>query len=116
MRNNYCSRYQKLVYPLLLSFLVLSGCISLSSTPINKILENPRDFGGKQVTVSGEVTEIFSLFVMKYFVIRDKSGEIVVVTNRPLPRKDTKIKVTGKVEEAFSIADKQLIVIVESEK
>lgn len=116
MGNNNCGRYQKVVYPLLLCVLVLSGCSGMLSTPINKILENPRDFGGKQVAVSGEVTEIFSLFVIKYFVVRDKTGEIAVVTNRPLPKKGETIKVKGKVEEAFSIADKQLIVLIESEK
>jgi hypothetical protein len=113
MRNNNCGRYQKVVYPLLL-LVLLSGCGSMSSTPINKIMENPRVYSGKQVMVSGEVTEIFSLFVIKYFLVRDKTGEIAVITDRPLPRKDVKIKVKGRVEEAFSIGDKQLIVIVES--
>jgi hypothetical protein len=51
---------------------------------------------------------------MKYFMVKDKTGEIVVVTKRPLPREGTAIKVTGTVREAFSIADKQVIVIVEN--
>jgi cytochrome c-type biogenesis protein CcmE len=94
--------------------LLLIGCNT--STPINKILENPRDYAGKPVKISGEVTEVFSLVVVKYFVVKDKTGEITVVTKRPLPREGTEITVKGTVQEAFSIGDKQLIVIVENEK
>ena len=93
--------------------LISIACEAVTSTPIAKIIENPRDYDGKTVTISGEVAEIFSLFVVKYFVVKDKTGEIVVITERPLPKQGTKIKVKGTVEEAFSIGDKQLIVIVE---
>ena len=95
--------------------LAIVACESVVTTPIKKIIENPRDYNGKSVTISGEVTEIFSLFVIKYFVVKDKTGEIVVVTERPLPKQGSKIKMKGTVEEAFSIGDKQLIVIVEGE-
>ncbi len=93
--------------------LILTACEGTVTTPIGKIIENPRDFDGKSIAISGEVTEIFSLLVIKYFVVKDKTGEIIVVTERPLPKQGTKIKVKGTVEEAFSIGDKQLIVIVE---
>ncbi len=91
----------------------LLGCDRFFTTPIGKILENPRDYAGKTVTVSGEVTEVFSFLVIRYFIIKDKTGEIPVVTEKPLPRVGNKIKVKGTVQEAFSIGDKQLIVIVE---
>jgi hypothetical protein len=48
---------------------------------------------------------------VKYFVIRDGTGEVAVVTTRPLPKKGESIKVSGTVEEAFSIGDKQLLVV-----
>ena len=107
--------YHEVSCLILLVSLVFIGCNSIFTTPIKKIIENPRDYNGKTVTISGEVVEIFSLFVIKYFVIKDKTGEIVVVTERPLPKQGTKIKMKGTVEEAFSIGDKQLIVIVEGE-
>jgi hypothetical protein len=100
------------------AFLILllsAGCSSLMATPIKKILDNPRDYSGKPVTISGEVTEMFSLFVLKYFVVKDRSGEIVVVTQKPLPAKGSKITVKGTVQEAFSLGDQQLIVIMEKE-
>lgn len=94
--------------------LAIVACEVIASTPINKIIENPHDYSGKAVTISGEVQDAFSLLVIKYFVVKDKTGEIVVVTQRPLPKKGSKIKVKGTVEEAFSIGDEQLIVIVEN--
>ncbi|MGZ3535578.1 MAG: hypothetical protein ACXU9K_10155 [Thermodesulfobacteriota bacterium] len=97
------------------SIMVL-GCSGLFSTPIGKILENPRAYAGKTVTVSGEVTQIFSLVFIKYFKVRDETGEILIVTDRPLPKVGTKIKVKGTVQEAFSIGDQQLIVINEQMK
>jgi len=60
-----------------------------------------------------EVTEIFSLFVIKYFVVQDKTGKIAVVSDNLLPRKGTAVRVTGTVREAFSIGDQQLLVLVE---
>ncbi len=94
----------------------LSGCDSLFPTPIAKILQNPRKYEGKQVTVSGRVVESFGLVVVRYFVVKDDTGEITVVTERSLPRKGEQIKVTGRVEEAFSIGDQQLIVIKEEQE
>jgi hypothetical protein len=95
--------------------LVTLGCDQISSTSIGKIIENPRKYAGNQVTINGEVTDSFSFFVVKYFVIRDGTGEVAVVTTRPLPKKGERIKVSGTVEEAFSIGDKQLLVLVEGE-
>ena len=107
----FCERAGVLVLSLM-----LVGCTDLFSTPVKKIIDNPRDYYGKRVTVSGEVTEVFSLFVVRYFVVKDGTGEITVVTKRPLPRKGAKIKVKGIVEEAFSFGEKQAMVIVEDEE
>jgi hypothetical protein len=107
------NKISRTILIILLFSLLLYNCSSLFTTPIKKISENPRDYVGKTVTVSGEVTRVFSLFIVKYFVVKDKTGEITIVTEKPLPQVGTKIKVKGTVEEAFSIGDQQLIVIFE---
>ena len=107
---------ERVIVLVLLTILVFVGCSSLMATPIIEIRENPRAFDSKTVTVSGEVTELFSLIVIKYFVVKDSTGEIVVVTQKPLPQKGSRITVKGTVQEAFSLGDKQLIVIVEGEE
>ncbi len=87
---------------------------ALGSTKIGDIIGHPRDYADKEVTVSGEVVETFSLFVLKYFTVRDDSGEIAVVTERALPAMGEKIKVKGTVREAFSIGSKTALVLVEN--
>jgi len=93
--------------------LIVFACGSIIPTPIGNIKDNPRDYDGKIVTVEGTVKEVFSLFIVKYFVVEDDTGEIAVITAKTLPKLRQKIKVRGKVEEAFSLGDIQLIVILE---
>ncbi len=94
--------------------ITVAACDTLFPTPISDILQNPRKYEGVQVKVSGQVVDIFGLFVVRYFVIKDDTGAITVVTQRPLPNKGEHISVIGKVEEAFSLGDQQLIVIEEN--
>jgi len=104
---------------LLTSFLILfflQGCEKGyfgSPAPIKKLLENTREYDNRAVYIEGEVNEVFSLFVIKYFTVKDSTGEIIVVTDRILPKKGEKIKVRGRVAEAFSVGDKTLTVFKE---
>jgi hypothetical protein len=107
--------YMKKIAVLLIISSILISC-GLFSTPIKKIVENPRDYDGKTVTISGEVRETFSLFVVRYFIIADRTGEITVITSRPLPKEGSNIRVKGVVNEAFSLGQSQSVVIVEEEK
>jgi hypothetical protein len=103
----------KILWVMALLIFLAAACEGIGTTPIGNILDKPRDYTDKKVTVSGEVTEIFSLFVIKYFVVQDKTGQIAIVSDKPLPRKGTTARVTGTVREAFSIGDQQLLVLVE---
>ena len=68
------------------------------------------------MTIAGEVTDRASLLVVKYFRVKDKTGEIVVVTGKPLPSVGSKVRVHGEIKEAFSIGTEQMLVFVEEEK
>ncbi len=92
------------------------SCDTISTTQIKKIIENPRNYDGKSVSVSGEVADTFNVFFLKGFVVKDATGEILVITDRPLPKKGSQIKLKGVVREAFSIGDQQLIVLLEDTK
>ncbi len=81
---------------------------------IEKILSNPKAYEGKVVTIEGEVTDRTSFFiVLKFYKLRDRTGEIIVVTQKPLPEVRSKVHVTGKIDEAFSIGNQRLLVFVE---
>ena len=96
---------------LLMVFLLLSACTR--TIQIKEIIDNPREYADRKVVVEGEVSGVFSLIVIKYFLVNDGTGEIGVVTERILPQKGQKIRVTGTVKEAFSLGDQTLTILVE---
>ena len=82
-------------------------------TPIGKIIKNPRDYEGKVLTIKGTVTERVSFMFIKYFKLKDRTGEIMVITEETLPTVGKKQAVTGMVNGAFSLGGEQVIVFME---
>ncbi len=109
----------KAVIGLLIVLLVGAGAYfyftRVAHTPIGNILKDPREYDGKSLTIAGEVLDRTSLFVVKYFRVKDKTGEIVVISRRPLPSVGSKVRVTGRVQEAFSVGSEQMLVFIEDE-
>lgn len=114
--NNRHARELPAAFLMVCAFMFFMMSCSLGSTKISDILSHPREYAGKQTTISGEVTKTFSMIVVKYFVISDGSGEITVVTEKPLPAKGEKITVKGTVEEAFSLGPTTSLVLIESKE
>ena len=105
--------HQSLIVSMLAATL-LTGCVP--SPKIKDILDHPRDYAGKQVQVSGEVKSVFSLIFIKYFSIDDGTGNIAVVTEKPLPAKGEHLTVKGTVQEGFSLGDQTMTLIVEDKE
>lgn len=82
-------------------------------TPVGDILANPRDYDGKPLIIEGEVKERLSLFAFNSFVLKDSTGEILVISTKPMPQVGTKVRVHGKVHEAFSFGSFQKLVFTE---
>jgi hypothetical protein len=83
-------------------------------TRIEKILSNPKAYEEKAVNIEGEVTDRTAFFeVLKFFKVRDKTGEVIVVTKKSLPGIKSRVSVKGKINEAFSLGDQKLLVFVE---
>lgn len=85
----------------------------LTSTKIKDILDHPRNYENKEVAVYGTVTNAVSLLVVKYFEIQDDTGTIKVVTDKLLPTKGEKLKVTGSMT-AIEIGTERWIVLREN--
>ena len=81
---------------------------------IEKILSNPKTYEGKVITIEGEVTDRTSFFiVVNFYKLRDKTGEIIVVTQKSLPEVRSKVHVTGKIDGVFRIGNQKLMVFIE---
>jgi hypothetical protein len=80
--------------------LFLTACgVAYSLTPakIQDVLDHPRDFEGKDITLSGTVTNSVSLILIKYYEIQDGTGTIKIVTDKLLPSRGEKLSVTGRM-------------------
>lgn len=93
----------------------LAACAAVPARPasIKQIQDDPRTYVDRTVKVSGEVTQVFSVVVLKYFTVNDGTGSMNVVTNQVLPRKGQRIEVTGKVAELFALGSDAMLVILE---
>ena len=96
---------------LVCSCLWVSACSR--SVPIGKLQDDPRAYADRVVTIKGQVKESFSLVLMKYFVVKDDTGEIYVVTEKMLPKTGATVIIKGTVQETFSIGNSQHIVLME---
>lgn len=86
----------------------------LHPTRIEKIISNPGAYIGKEVAVEGEVTDRTSFFgALKFYKLKDKSGEIIVITEKSLPELKSTVGVKGKIDDAFPLGDRKLVVFVE---
>ncbi|MGH7833011.1 MAG: hypothetical protein ACREQK_05160 [Candidatus Binatia bacterium] len=112
-------KIQRVVIGLLLTVLLfIPACDQfnrLTATKIKDILDNPRKYENKEVTVYGTVSDEFSFLVIKYFEIKDDSGAIKVMTARTLPKKGEKLTVTGTVE-TIEIGPNRLMMIREKDE
>jgi len=87
-----------------------------TTTRIKDILDHPRDYENKEVTVYGTVTGGASLLVTKYFEIQDDTGSIKVVTDRVLPKKGEKLRVTGRMESIEFGSERAIVIREKKEK
>ena len=95
----------------LLAILVLTaGC----ATKISDIKANPAQYEGKEITVSGTVSEVFWLAILSTgaYQIDDGSGTIWVVTKVSPPEKGEKASAKGTISSGFKIGDRTLGVVI----
>ena len=79
--------------------IMLGGCGGINATPISEIIASPANFDGKEVTLHGiakDATRI-PLINMKSYVLKDDTGEIMVLTEGDLPKANEKLTVRVKV-------------------
>ncbi len=99
---------------LLLGVAFASGCAALFATKIGDIQKTPSQWDGRTVTIAGKVTGTHNLLVVKYYQVDDGTGDIAVVTNSALPHEGDRVRVKGRVEQAFALGTAHVVVIVEA--
>lgn len=105
--------FSRLAAGTLVLLAVATACATMLATRIGEINANPGKHHGEHVTLKGTVADTTDLVVVKFFMLRDESGEIAVVTSAPLPAEGAKVTVKGTVNQAFSVAGTSLVVVIE---
>lgn len=80
---------------------------------VSDLLNNPAEYLERDLKLTGDVVDRFSLIVAKYYVLDDGTGKIKVITERPFPRVGATVTVTGHLEELYSVGDMQELVLIE---
>ncbi|OGP68134.1 MAG: hypothetical protein A2W27_07475 [Deltaproteobacteria bacterium RBG_16_44_11] len=84
------------------------------TTSIQKIVNNPGDYTGKELAIKGEVTDRTSFFgALKFYKLKDKSGDVIVITRKSLPEVRSSAIVKGRIDDAFTLGDQKLVVFRE---
>ena len=106
------------VYAFLL--LTVSGCdyLPFGNTPVRDVIAKPANFEGKEVKLSGKVTDVTKLPIveLKSFVLDDDTGDIWVTTNLALPAVGDRVTLKGVVKSAVIVGGKSLGLHVEESK
>jgi hypothetical protein len=83
-------------------------------TSIQKIVNNPGDYTGKELAIEGEITDRTSFFGnLKFYKLKDKSGDVIVITRKSLPEVRSSAIVKGRIDDAFALGDQKLVVFRE---
>lgn len=101
---------------ILLILFVLTFLLSSCITSIKKISKKRDKFQDKKVWVRGKVVSSLDLKEINCFTIRNRKGNILVVTDNFLPLKRDRLWVRGTIDFNFEYKDKLILVIHEKKK
>jgi hypothetical protein len=91
------------VLRLALTALMVTVLASACATTIRDVRSDPTKYRGRDVTVSGVVSESLSLLGRGAYRVTDKTGDIWVVSQVGVPRKGAKVKVSGTTRSGFDL-------------
>src|SRR6478736_6892069 len=80
--------------------LVMSACASMT---VNRALEDPSRYRNKELTLSGNVKDSYSVGSKGVYRIDDGTASLWVASDHGVPRKGAKVKVTGTLKEGYNL-------------
>jgi hypothetical protein len=97
--------------------LLLCACDkAIPPTKVGSILAEPVKYQNQMVTVSGMVTQSFSILSVGYYKVEDSSGEIIVLPVGASPVSGTPVLVRGQIRAIYTIGDKSMLILEQKNK
>jgi len=82
---------------------VLAGAIGCAQKTVNDIMADPYRYRNKNVSLTGNVVESFSVTGKGFYRIEDSTGRLWVYSSKGVPRKGARVRVTGKIYDGFDV-------------
>jgi len=99
------------ILPAVVFMMLVAGCNR--STSVADILKDPARFSGKDVSIQGTVSNSFSAFGNGIFEVDDSTGQMWVYSqNFGVPSNGTRVTITGRIEQGFSVAGRSYGIIL----
>ena len=91
---------------------LLAGC---GTVKVRQVLNNPARYQGRTVRLDGEVTRSTGLIVAGLYEIDDGTGKINILSNRPIPRKGSRVSVKGRMQSGINILGRSIGTVVQEQ-
>ena len=92
--------------------LVLAGCARLGFgfSKIGDLLAAPQNYAGKEVLIRGAVGNTVKLpfLTLRFYTVRDGTGEIRVRTDKELPPPGSEVHVRGLLDSVAVVGDQNI--------
>ena len=87
---------------------VLVGGLALTAAAcagksINHVISDPYRYRDREVRISGNVVDSYSVANRGVYLIEDKTGQLWVASDRGVPRRGARVMVTGTVREGYNL-------------
>ncbi len=83
--------------------LVALGVSTACATSINQVLADPGRYRDREVKISGQVMDSYSVADRGAYRVRDRTGQLWVVSDHGVPRRDAHVSVRGTIREGFNL-------------
>jgi hypothetical protein len=78
----------------------VAGCAGKS---INHVLADPSRYRNREIKVSGDVVNSYSIAGRGVYQIEDRTGRLWVASERGVPHRGARVSVTGTIREGFNL-------------
>ncbi len=75
------------------------------ATRVNNVLADPSKYRNREVTISGDVKDSYSIMSRGVYRVEDKTGSLWVYSDKGVPRTGAKVSVTGSIKEGFNLGN-----------
>ena len=82
---------------------VAAGAAACAGKSIQHVLADPSRYRDRDVTISGNVIDSYSVAGQGAYHVEDRTGRIWVVSTHGVPRKGAEVKTTGTIREGFNL-------------